>query len=64
MFQRTDVLEPELISGPGLEGAPWQTPEYIACRVHFTAIETCIDEHGLDLLDPVTFYRLGAERHR
>ena len=57
-----DVLERE--QPLAFEGAPWQTPERTTCRIHFTAIENCIDEHGLDLLEPVTFFFLGSERHR
>jgi hypothetical protein len=56
-----DVLEREQ---PLAEGAPWQTPDRITCHLHDTLIEHCIDEHGLDLLEPVAFYFLGSERHR
>lgn len=33
------------------------------CRIHFTDVENCIEEHGLDLLEPITFFFLGNERH-
>lgn len=52
MIPRTDVLEP--VDLGELEGAPWRADP--VCLVHFTAIENCIDEHGLDL-EPVTIPR-------
>lgn len=56
MIPRTTVLEP-------VRALEDERPAEL-CRVHFTAIENCLDEHGLDLLEPVLFYRLGSERTR
>lgn len=42
----------------GFEGAPWQAPDRITCHLHDTLIEHCIDEHGLELLEP------AAPRHQ
>lgn len=45
MISRTDALEPVDLDEPGV--VPWRPAP--VCRVHFTAIENCIDEHGLDI---------------
>lgn len=60
MTARTDALE--LVAPGELEGRRRQASDRGACRIHFTAIENCIDEHGLDL-EPVYLSRVGSERH-
>lgn len=64
MNTRTAGAVLELEQPLALGAAPWQTPDRITCHMHDTLIEHCIEEHGLELLEPLTFYRLGSERTR